>query len=80
MNQFNALNSEEPNEPPGYWDIQLTLTHFKSSTSHTKISPVVSDITGRLNHCSIDNVDVEFHPSYFPFEYNSEYVPIQTPL
>ena len=30
---------------------------------------------GILNHHSIDNGDVEFHPSEFPFEPNSESVP-----
>ena len=29
----------------------------------------------RLNHHAIYNSDVEFHPSGFPVEYNSEYVP-----
>ena len=30
---------------------------------------------GILNHHSIDNGDVEFHPLEFPFESNSESVP-----
>ena len=30
---------------------------------------------GRLNHHDIDNGDVEFHPSDYPFEYTSESVP-----
>ena len=30
---------------------------------------------GRINHHSIDNGDVEFHPSYFPSESNSESIP-----
>ena len=29
----------------------------------------------RLNHHVLDNVDVEVHPSDFPFEYNPESVP-----
>ena len=32
---------------------------------------------GRLNHHSIDNVDVKVHPSEFPVESNSELVPYQ---
>ena len=30
---------------------------------------------GILNHHAIYNVDVEFHPSYFPFGFNPESVP-----
>ena len=30
---------------------------------------------GRLNHHAIDNGDVEFHPSDFPVESNSESFP-----
>ena len=30
---------------------------------------------GRFNHRSIDNGDVEVHPSRYPFEYNSESIP-----
>ena len=30
---------------------------------------------GRINHHVIDNVDVEVHPSEYPFESISEYVP-----
>ena len=48
---------------------------FKSRTSPTKISPVVSAIVGRLNPDAIDNGDVEVHPSYFPVESNSESAP-----
>ena len=40
-----------------------------------KISLVVSDIMGRLNHHDIDNGDFQVHPSEFVFEYNSESVP-----
>ena len=36
---------------------------------------MVLDVMGRLNHHAIDNGDVEVHPSYFPVEFNSEYVP-----
>ena len=34
-----------------------------------------ADTMGRLNHHSIDNGDVEVHPSEFPVEFNSESVP-----
>ena len=44
-------------------------------TSRPKTSPAVSAITRRLNHHVFDNGDVEVHPSYFPAEYNSEYIP-----
>ena len=41
-----------------------------------------SDFMGKLNHSSIDNVDVEVHPSDFPFGSNSEYIsyPENTPI
>ena len=62
MNNFNALHGEESNEPPIEWNSQPIEYHFKSSTSPPKTSPVVSAITGRLNHHEIDNGDVEVHP------------------
>ena len=36
---------------------------------------MVLDITGRLNHHSIDNGDVEVYPSEYPFEYTSDSIP-----
>ena len=30
---------------------------------------------GRLNQHAIDNIDIEFHPSEFTFEFNSESIP-----
>ena len=36
---------------------------------------MVLAIRARLNHHVIDDSDVEVHPSEFPFESNSEYVP-----
>ena len=40
-----------------------------------KTSPLVSDIMGRLNHCDIDNGNIEVHSSEFPVESNSNSVP-----
>ena len=74
MNQFNALNVDEPTYPPREWNIQPPEYYFKSMTSPPKNSPVVSAIMVRLNHHSIDNGDVEVHPSGFPFVSNSESV------
>ena len=74
MNEFNDLHGEEPNEPPREWNIKPPAAHFKSRTTPSIAIPVVSDITGRLNHCAIDNGDVEIHPSDFPVELNSESV------
>ena len=74
MNQSNALHSGEPTDPPREWNIQHPAAHFKSRTSPPKTIPVVSAIMGRLNHHTIDNGDVEVHPSYFPVESNSESV------
>ena len=53
------------------------LQQLTSNTGYLppKTSPAVSYIMGRLNHHTIDNGDVEFHPSKFSFESNSEYVP-----
>ena len=75
MNQFNALHGEKPTDPSKEWNIQLTAAHFKSRTSPTKTSTMVSDIMGGLNHHDIDNGNVEVQNSEFPFEYNSESVP-----
>ena len=75
MKQFNALCGDEINKPPRECNSQPPVDHFKSRTSPTKTSHVFSAIMGRLNHSSIDNVDVEVHPSEFPFESNYECVP-----
>ena len=75
MNQFNAINGEEPTKPPRDWNIQPASDNFKSSTCPPKTRPLVSAIMGRLNHCVVDNGDVEFRPSNFPVEFNSESVP-----
>ena len=75
MNQFNALHGDEPNEPPREWSIQPPADHFKYRNSHSKTSPVVSVIMGRLNHHAINNGDVKSHTSDFPVEFNSESVP-----
>ena len=56
------LWEEEQNETPRECNSQPTASQFKSSTSPTKIIPVVSAITGRLNHHTIDIDDVEVHP------------------
>ena len=82
MNQFNAFNVGEPNGPPRECNSQTTVAHFKYRSPPPKTSPVVSDIMGRLNHHTIDNGDVEVHPSYFSVEYNSESVtdPDTTPI
>ena len=63
MNQLNALHCDEPTDPPREWKIQPPEAHFKSRTSPPKTSPVVSDIIEVINHHSVDNGDVEAHPS-----------------
>ena len=75
MNQLKTFHGDEPTDPPRDWNIQPSSFHFKSRTSPTKTSPVVSSIMGILNHHAIDNGGVEVHPSEFPVESNSEYVP-----
>ena len=75
MNQFNALNWDEPNDPQREWNSQPTSDQFKSRTSPPKTSPVVSAITGTLNNHAIDIGGVEVHPSDFPLESNTESVP-----
>ena len=55
--------------------MQHLSNHFKSRTSTSKTSSVVSAITGRLNHNTIDNGDVKVHYSYFTVESNSKLVP-----
>ena len=75
MNQFNTRNVYETTDPPRYWNSQPKASHFKYRTFPPKTSPVVPDIMGWFNHHTIDNDDFEVHPSEFPIEYNSEYVP-----
>ena len=72
MNQFRALCSEEPNEPPREFNIQPTSDQLKPRTYPTETSNVVSDIMGILNHHDIDNGDVQVCPSQFQVESNSE--------
>ena len=71
MNKFNDLHGEESTEPPIDSNIQTPEAHFRSRNSPPKTSPVVSAIIGRLNHCAVDNSDVEVHPSEFPVESKS---------
>ena len=61
MNKFNALHSEEPNEPPRDCNSQPPSYHFKYRNSPPKISPLVSDITATLNHRKIYNGGVVVH-------------------
>ena len=75
MNQFNTLYGDEPNETPKDWNNQPTADHFKSRTSPSKTSPVVSAIMGRINNHAIDNGDVKVPTSEFPVQFNSELVP-----
>ena len=75
MNQTNVFHGDEPTETPRERNRQPQSDHFKSRTSPPKTSPLVSYIIGRLNHHSIDNGDIEVHPSEFPFEFNSKSVP-----
>ena len=58
MNQFNALHSDEPKEPPREWNIQPQEARFKSSSSPSRTNPVVSDIMGEINHHAINNGDI----------------------
>ena len=75
MNQFNALRVNEPNEIPIEWSIQPLVAHFKSRTSPSNTSPVVSAIMGKNNHCAIDNGNFQVRTSDIPVEFNSESVP-----
>ena len=57
------------------WNSQPPAAHFKSMTSPSITSPVISAIVGRLNHRAIDNGDVKIPTSDFPVESNYESVP-----
>ena len=74
MNQFNALSSDKPTDPPIYWNIQPPSVHFKSLASPPQMSPVVLAIMGRINQHVIDNGTVWIFPSEYPFEYTSKSV------
>ena len=58
MNQFNALNGDEPKEPPRECNSQPPAAHFKSRSSTSRTNPVVSAIIGKLNHNAIKNGDI----------------------
>ena len=66
MNQFNALNGEEPNELQIEWNRQPTSANLKPRTYPPNTTPMVSSIMSILNHHVIDNGDVEVHSSEFP--------------
>ena len=72
MNQFNDLHGKEPNKTPRNWNSKPPEAQFKSRTSTPKKSPMVSDITGKMNNHAIDNGDAEVHTSECPVEFNSE--------
>ena len=75
MNHFNAIHGDEPTDPPREWNIQSPESHFKFRTSPPKTNTVVSAIVGILNDHTIDNGDIEVHPSEFTVESNSKDVP-----
>ena len=75
MNHSNDIYEDEPNEPQREWNIQLPAYQFKSRTSPSNPSPVVSAFMERLNHHANDNSDVKVPTSEFPVEFNSESKP-----
>ena len=75
MNPLNDLSCYEPTKTPIERNIKHPTAHFKSRTSPPQNIYVVSASMGRLNNHAISNGDVEFHPSEFPVESNSESVP-----
>ena len=72
MNQFNALHGDKPKEPPREWNSQPPSAHLKSSSSTSRINPVVSAIMGKINHHAINNGGIT---SDVPVESNYESVP-----
>ena len=72
MNQFNALNGDEPKEPHREWSSQPPAAHFKYRSSPSRTNPVVSAIMGKLNHYAIDNGDIT---SDVPVESTNDSVP-----
>ena len=66
MKQFNTLHGDKPSEPQRQCNSQPPSVHFKPHNSAPKHSPLVSEITERINHHSVDNGDVELYPSYYP--------------
>ena len=67
MNQFNALNGDEPTYLPRYCIRKPPSVHFKSQTSPTQTIPVVLDIMVRLKHHIVYKGDVGVNPSEYPF-------------
>ena len=74
-NQLNTIHGDTPKEPPRERNSQPPAAHLKSRASSSKTNPVISDITGRLNHHAIDNGDIRIPTSEFLVESNSESVP-----
>ena len=72
MNKFNALHGDEQIEPPREWNSQPPAAHFKSRSSPSRTNPVVSYITGKLDHYAIDNGDIT---SDVPVESSYDSVP-----
>ena len=58
MNKLNELHGEKKKEPPREWNSQPPAAHFKSRSSPSRTNPVVSSITGKINHHAIDNGDI----------------------
>ena len=62
MNQSKSLHGDEPTDKTRERNSQPPSDHFKSLTSYPKTSPVVLYTTGRLNHHTVDNSDVDVYP------------------
>ena len=74
MNQFNALHGDEPKEPQREWNSQTPAAQLKSRSYTSRTNPVISTITGKLNHHAIDNGDVKISTSDVPVESNYDSV------
>ena len=56
MNQYNALHGNKPTEPPIDCNSHPPKGYLKYHNSATKNSPIVSVITGNLNHHVVDKL------------------------
>ena len=75
INQSNELRVNETTEPLRYWKSQPPEVHFKYCIPPPNTSPLVSDITGRLNHHAVDNGDLDIYPTDYALKYGYDSVP-----
>ena len=83
--KFTSIYGEKTTETPIECNSQRPSVQFKYHTHTPKTSPVVYEITGRLNNHVIDNSDVNVYTSDYALESNYDsfldpYKPTMKPI